>query len=86
MFVVQVKEAHAADVPFVPATGGHSPWSTVGQGLVIDLSHYKEVVVDPDKQTVAVRGGVLMKEFQLSLTEKNQFTSTNEHHAFLEES
>lgn len=43
--------------------------------MVIDMSHYKEVVVDPDQHTVAVRGGVLMKELQLALGEKRQFTS-----------
>lgn len=72
---VQVKAAHAAKVPFVPATGGHSTWSTTDSGMIIDLSHYKEVVVDAGQRTVAVRGGVLMKELQLALSEKGQFTS-----------
>ena len=73
---LEVKEAHTANVPFVPATGGHSPWSTVRDGMVIDLSHFKEIQVYPDKRTVVIRGGVLMKELQLALTDKGQFTST----------
>ena len=75
MLFVQVKAAHAAKVPFVPATGGHSTWSTVASGLIIDFSHYKEVVVDASQRTVAIRGGVLMKELQLALSENGQFTS-----------
>ena len=73
--VVQVSEAHAAGVPFVPATGGHSQWSTVEDGMVIDMSRYKETMVDPEGHIVAVRGGVLMKELQLALSEEAQFTS-----------
>lgn len=72
---LQVKEAHQAKVPFVPATGGHSPWSTVRDGLIIDLSHYKDVKVDSEARTVTVKGGVLMKELQLALSEKKLFTS-----------
>ena len=59
----------------MPATGGHSQWSTVEDGMVIDMSRYKETIVDPVGHTVAVRGGVLMKELQLALSEKGQFTS-----------
>ena len=61
----------------MPATGGHSPWSTIKHGMIIDLSQYREVVVDPGKRTVAVRGGVLMKELQVALSEKGYFTSMN---------
>ena len=43
--------------------------------MVIDLSEYREVVVGPGQRTVAVRGGVLMKELQVALSEKGQFTS-----------
>ena len=46
--------------------------------MVIDLSRYKEVVADRNRRTVAVRGGVLMKELQIALSEKDQFTSINE--------
>ena len=43
--------------------------------MIIDLSRYKEVVVDAGQSTVTIRGGVLMKELQLTLSEKGQFTS-----------
>lgn len=72
---MQVSEARAAEVPFVPATGGHSQWSTIKDGMIIDMSRYKETIIDPEGHTVAVRGGVLMKELQLALSEKGQFTS-----------
>lgn len=71
----QVKAAHAAKIPFVPATGGHSPWSTIENGIIIDLSRFKDVRVDTDQQLVTVKGGVLMKELQIALSESNQFTS-----------
>ncbi len=79
-FGFQVEEAHAANIPFVPASGGHSTWSTVENGMIVDLSQYKEISVDPSQRTVAVRGGVLMKEMQLALSEKGQFTSTSRSH------
>ena len=41
----------------------------------MDLSHYREVDVNSDHHTVVIRGGVLMKELQLALSEKGQFTS-----------
>ncbi len=43
--------------------------------MVIDLSHFKDVAVDTNQHLVTVRGGVLMKELQIALGEKNQFTS-----------
>ncbi|KAL8805833.1 MAG: hypothetical protein Q9182_001745 [Xanthomendoza sp. 2 TL-2023] len=72
---VLVKAAHEAKIPFVPASGGHSPWSTIEDGIVIDLSKFKDVCVDADQHKVAVRGGVLMKELQIALSEKHQFTT-----------
>ncbi|CAL8578068.1 hypothetical protein XPA_003869 [Xanthoria parietina] len=70
-----VQAAHAAKVPFIPTTGGHSSWSTIHNGMVIDLSHFKDVAVDTNQHLVTVRGGVLMKELQIALGEKNQFTT-----------
>ena len=69
-FVSQVKEAHEAKIPSIPATGGHSTWSSINNGLIIDLSKYGEVAIDPHQHTVAVRGGVLMKELQVALSQK----------------
>lgn len=48
--------------------------------MIIDLSQYKEICVEPSQRTVAVRGGVLMKELQLALSEKGQFTSMSSSH------
>lgn len=75
-FFTQVKEAAGANVPFVSVTGGHSPWSTIENGIIIDLCNYREVEVAAAQHTVTVRGGVLTKELQLALTEYGQFTST----------
>ena len=44
--------------------------------MIIYMSRYKETIIDPDGHYVAVRDGVLMKELQLALSEKEQFTST----------
>ena len=44
--------------------------------MIIDLSQYKEVLVNSDQQEVTVRGGVLMKDLQIALSTENQFTST----------
>ncbi|KAI4116242.1 MAG: hypothetical protein LQ345_003305 [Seirophora villosa] len=74
--VVQpVKAANVAGVPSVPVTGGHSLWSTIEDGLVIDLSQYKSISVEADQHRVSVRGGVLMKELQLELSKQGQFTT-----------
>ncbi|KAL9030053.1 MAG: hypothetical protein Q9196_001789 [Gyalolechia fulgens] len=72
---IVVKAAHSAKISFVPVTGGHSSWSTIENGIVIDLSLFKEVSVDPNRHTVAVRGGVLMKELQIALSKYNQFAT-----------
>ncbi|KAL1962835.1 hypothetical protein VTN77DRAFT_9110 [Rasamsonia byssochlamydoides] len=74
--ITTVQEAVNASIPFVPASGGHSTWSTIDQhGFVLDLSLYKEVVPDPANNVVTVKGGVLMKELQLALNKAGQFTT-----------
>ena len=75
---LQVREAIKASIPFVPASGGHSPWSTIGKdGFILDLSLYKHAVVDSSRNTVTVKGGLLMKELQIALSKERQFTSIN---------
>ncbi|KAL9003412.1 MAG: hypothetical protein Q9188_003717 [Gyalolechia gomerana] len=54
---------------------GCSPWSTIENGLIIHLSLFKEVSVDQDRHTVAVRGGVLVKELQITLSKQGHFTT-----------
>ena len=47
-------------MPFVPASGGHSPWSTIDEnGFILDLSLCKNVVVNSATNTVTVTGGIL---------------------------
>ena len=78
MILWQIREALKASVPFVPATGGHSPWSTIDKdGFILDLSSCKHVAVNASQCTVTVRGGLLTKEFQVALAKEHQFTSTN---------
>ncbi|KAG7095736.1 hypothetical protein E1B28_006446 [Marasmius oreades] len=58
-----VKLAVQSKVPFVPKSGGHSSWSTIGQsGIIIDLSRFRGVVVDKDAKSVTVTGGTVIKE------------------------
>ncbi|KAI2615209.1 FAD-binding domain-containing protein [Hypoxylon sp. NC1633] len=71
-----VREAIVAGVPFVPVSGGHSQWSSIGQvGIIIDLSRYKGVTVDAANHLATVRGGTLMKELQTTLHPHKQFAA-----------
>ncbi|OBT69952.1 hypothetical protein VE03_00493 [Pseudogymnoascus sp. 23342-1-I1] len=50
-------------VKFVPKSGGHSLWSTIGaEGIVIDLSTLNAVVVDKEAGTVTLGGGAQIKD------------------------
>ena len=71
----QIKEATKAGFPFVPDCGGHSTYSTVKYGIIVDLRHYKDIVVDTSKNRVTVKGGVSMKELQLALAKEDRITS-----------
>ncbi|KAI9653999.1 MAG: hypothetical protein M1821_006860 [Bathelium mastoideum] len=73
--VTVVKEASKAGVPIVGASGGHSPWSTIEDGIIIDLCNCKEVNVATDKHQVTIVGGVLAKELQLEMTQRGRFTT-----------
>ncbi|KAK7955671.1 uncharacterized protein PG986_004893 [Apiospora aurea] len=74
--VSTVQEAVKAGIPFVPASGGHSPWSTVGQeGIVIDLSRYKGSSLHPETSEATVKGGTLMKELEVSLHPHKRFAA-----------
>lgn len=48
--------------------------------MIIDLSQYKEISVDSSQRTIAVREEILMKELQLALSEKGQFTGMSRSH------
>ncbi|PMD57104.1 Glucooligosaccharide oxidase [Hyaloscypha bicolor E] len=61
--VQTVKLAIEHGIPFVPKSGGHSQWSTIGsEGIIIDLSNYKNVIVNKSAQTVQIQGGVVNRE------------------------
>jgi FAD/FMN-containing dehydrogenase len=61
--MAQVKLAIEHGIPFVPKSGGHSKWSTIGsEGIIIDLSNYKNVIVNKSAQTVQIQGGVVNRE------------------------
>lgn len=48
---------------FVPKSGGHSLWSTIGaEGIIIDLTAFNAVVVDKEARTVTVSGGSQIKD------------------------
>lgn len=68
-----------SNIPFVPKSGGHSPWSTIGsEGIIIDLSLYSDVRVDAGARTATVIGGVLAKEVSVRLAEAGFFTGIYE--------
>jgi len=63
-------------VPFVPASGGHSLWSTIDEnGFILDLGLCKNVVVNSETDTVTVTGGLLMKELQAALATEGRMTT-----------
>ncbi|KAF8191661.1 hypothetical protein K438DRAFT_1830907 [Mycena galopus ATCC 62051] len=71
-----VQEALKASIPFVPASGGHSLWSTIGRdGIIVDLSQYTGVAVDAANNLATVKGGTLMKELQTALHPHKQFAA-----------
>lgn len=71
-----MKAADITSTSFVIATGGHSPWSSIGDdGVVIDMSMFKGIKVEPSSGVVRVWGGVLHKEFQVALAREGQCTS-----------
>lgn len=72
-----VRDAVASGIPLVPVAGGHSTWSTIGEeGIVVDLSRYRGVTVDPAVCLATVRGGTLAKELQTALHPHKLFTGT----------
>ncbi|KAK8006694.1 FAD binding domain-containing protein [Apiospora marii] len=74
--VVSVQIAVQAGIPFVPVSGSHSSWSTIGrEGIIIDLSHYKGVSLDTSTHEATVKGGTLMKELQTALHPHKRFTA-----------
>ncbi|KAJ7213411.1 hypothetical protein GGX14DRAFT_550574 [Mycena pura] len=58
-----VRLAAQYDVAFVPKSGGHSLWSTIGaEGFIIDLARLKKISVDKPTGQITVQSGVFVKE------------------------
>ncbi|PQE18750.1 FAD binding domain containing protein [Rutstroemia sp. NJR-2017a WRK4] len=73
----QIKAAHEHGIPFVPASGGHSPWSTIdSSGFILDLGLCKSITVEAETESVRVTGAVLMKELSVALYEAGRCTAT----------
>lgn len=71
----QVKWSLSNNVPFVPKSGGHSQFSTVGSdGVVLDLSPMGAVVLDEKSETATLCGGVLEKEVAVALAAAERWT------------
>ncbi|KAJ7817846.1 hypothetical protein B0H14DRAFT_3741148 [Mycena olivaceomarginata] len=61
--ILTVKLAVELGIPFVPKSGGHSLWSTIGdEGFILDLSLLKRISIDTEEKMVTVESGVLIKE------------------------
>ncbi|KAH7356488.1 hypothetical protein BKA65DRAFT_494787 [Rhexocercosporidium sp. MPI-PUGE-AT-0058] len=61
--VKTVKLALKHNVPFVPKSGGHSAWSTIGQeGIIIDLCRFNNVTIDKSMETVTIQSGIVNKQ------------------------
>ncbi|KAF7719263.1 FAD binding domain-containing protein [Penicillium ucsense] len=76
-----VKSAAITSTPFVAATGGHSPWSSIDEnGFILDMSRFKGVEVSCDHGTAKVRGGLLQRELQAALADHARFTTVGDSH------
>ncbi|KAJ6522064.1 hypothetical protein B0H19DRAFT_1348717 [Mycena capillaripes] len=61
--VETVRLAAQYDVAFVPKSGGHSLWSTIGaESFIIDLTRLKKISVDKTTGLITVQSGVFTKE------------------------
>ncbi|KAF9556156.1 FAD-binding domain-containing protein [Agrocybe pediades] len=48
-------------IPFVPCSGGHSLWSTIGNdGFILDLRRLQNITVDLESRQVTLQSGVLV--------------------------
>ncbi|KUJ14527.1 FAD-binding domain-containing protein [Mollisia scopiformis] len=66
--VTIVNAAIRSKVPFVPKSGGNSPWSTIGTtGWIIDLSLLTSINVDSSNETVTLQSGVQTKPLNIAV-------------------
>ena len=70
-----MKWAIQNNVPFVPKSGGHSEYSTIGEdGIVIDLSRFQNIEVNNTQESATIQGGVLSKDLSVSLANHGRCT------------
>lgn len=73
----QVQWAVKSSVPLVVKAGGHSEWSTIGQGgIIIDLGRYSGVDYDENSKTATLRGSILAKDLAVKLAQHGRCTGT----------
>lgn len=51
------------NVPFVPCSGGHSLWSTIGkEGFILDLRQLNSISIDRESRQITLQSGILVKQ------------------------
>ncbi|KAF8850675.1 FAD-binding domain-containing protein [Acephala macrosclerotiorum] len=66
-----VKTATENKIPFVPKSGGNTPWSSIEpEGWIIDLSLLQDIKVDSTNETVTLQAGVLTKPLNVAVSNK----------------
>ncbi|OCL05429.1 FAD-binding domain-containing protein [Glonium stellatum] len=71
-----VQWAIKSSVPFVTKSGGHSEWSTIDEsGVIIDLSKYSGIDVDPEARKATLKGSILSKQVAVALANAGLFTA-----------
>jgi FAD/FMN-containing dehydrogenase len=59
----------------VTKSGGHSPWSSIGQeGVVVDLAKIQEITINKSNEMVTITGSVLSKQVSVALAAEGLFT------------
>ncbi|KAH8595918.1 hypothetical protein B0O99DRAFT_671884 [Bisporella sp. PMI_857] len=72
----EVKAAHDSSTPFVPASDGHSPWSTIdSEGFVLGMGLYKYITILLEQDRAKIAGAVLMKELSTALANAGRCTA-----------
>lgn len=65
---MQVETATENKIPFVPKSGGNTPWSSIGsEGWIVDLSHLTKIEVDSASETVTLQAGVFTKALNVAV-------------------
>jgi len=63
-----VNSALKNQIPFVPKSGGNTPWSSIGsEGWIIDLTLLRDIKIDSQNQTVTLQPGVQTKPLNVAV-------------------